>query len=68
MPNVHGGGKPEFGERVLEEIVVAFGCLLMETSGASVCLEDRDGAMYLIENVMEDTLFSFLEFGLGKWG
>ena len=54
--------------RVLEEIVVVFGWLLMETSGAGICLEDRDREMYLVENVMEDTLFSFLAFGLGKWG
>lgn len=40
----------------------------METSGASVCLEDLDGASWVVEDVMEHTLLSFLAVDLGKWG
>lgn len=40
----------------------------MEASGASVCLEDLDGASWVVEDVMEHTLLSFLAVGLGNWG
>lgn len=40
----------------------------MEASGASVCFEDLDGASWVVEDVMEHTLLSFLAVGLWKWG
>lgn len=40
----------------------------MEASGTSVCLEDLNGASWVVENVMEHTLLPFLALGLGKWG
>lgn len=67
MPNVHGGRITEFGVRALEKIVVVLGWLVMETGDASVCPEEGDGAKRLIENVVKNTLFSLLAFGLRKW-
>lgn len=40
----------------------------MEASGTSVCLEDLNGASWVVENMMEHTPLSFLALGLGKWG